>query len=157
MSSEEILDTSYRHRDPTANTVTKGKRFANYIVDIIITAILNALVNPFQADYDMETGEMSGLGMSILVSTLLTVGYYFFMESATGQTLGKMVTGTKVVDENGNKPALGSIFVRCLCRLIPFEQFSFFGPKTIGWHDSLSKTYVVPKSFDLETAGVDEV
>lgn len=159
MENEGILDeTNFdaRRSDPTNNTVSKGKRFGNYLIDVIITSILNAVINPFQIEVDPDTGGISNIGMSILVSTLMTVGYYFFMEGATGQTLGKMVTGTKVVDANGNKASLGNTLIRTLCRLIPFEAFSFFGPKTIGWHDSLSNTYVVPKDWEAEV-GRDDI
>ncbi len=34
-------------------------------------------------------------------------------------------------------------FIRSLCRLISFEQFSYLGGGLNGWHDSLSNTQVV--------------
>jgi uncharacterized RDD family membrane protein YckC len=60
------------------------------------------------------------------------------------RTVGKFITQTIVVDEHGEKPHHETILIRSLCRLIPFNPFSvlFLGR---GWHDSISKTYVVNK------------
>lgn len=69
--------------------------------------------------------------------------YYVFFESLTGRTPGKLLTGTRVVDEQGQKPSFGQILGRSLARMLPFEPLSFFGAENRGWHDSLSKTYVV--------------
>jgi uncharacterized RDD family membrane protein YckC len=49
------------------------------------------------------------------------------MEASTGKTVGKYVTGTQVLTEDGEQPSVGTIFIRTLCRIIPFEPFSFFG------------------------------
>ena len=66
--------------------------------------------------------------------------YYFIMEWTTGQTVGKMITKSKVVtSDTQEKPSASSIFVRTICRLIPIDFFSYlFIP--IGIHDRLSKT-----------------
>jgi uncharacterized RDD family membrane protein YckC len=70
------------------------------------------------------------------------VGYYFLCEATTGRTVGKLVSGTRVVTESGGKPTTLQILQRTLSRMVPFEPFSFFGPST-GWHDRWSKTRVV--------------
>jgi uncharacterized RDD family membrane protein YckC len=59
--------------------------------------------------------------------------------------VGKWITQTIVVDENGEKPNSETILVRSLCRLIPFNAISFLGISGRGWHDTISKTYVVNK------------
>ena len=51
-----------------------------------------------------------------------------------------------MVDINGEKPGTQEILIRSLCRLIPFDAFSFLGAPDKGWHDSISKTYVVKKT-----------
>ena len=71
--------------------------------------------------------------------------YYNVFEIFSARTLGKLITQTIVVDENGEKPNHETILVRSLCRLIPFEVLSFIGMPARGWHDSISKTYVVNK------------
>jgi len=54
-----------------------------------------------------------------------------------------MVTGTVVVDENGDKPSVGSTLLRSLIRFIPFEAFTAFSSSGQMWHDSWTKTHVV--------------
>lgn len=81
------------------------------------------------------------------IGTLLSfasfVFYYFVMELVFGRTVGKIVTGTKVVRADGSRPSAGQIIGRTLSRIIPFEAFSFFSSPCVGWHDSLSGTRVV--------------
>lgn len=68
--------------------------------------------------------------------------YYLLMETITGTSLGKIVTGTIIVDDAGEQAGFGSLLSRTFARLIPFDSLSFlFGKR--GWHDSLSDTYVV--------------
>jgi hypothetical protein len=43
------------------------------------------------------------------------------------------------------RPPFGTMVLRSLCRLIPFEPFSFLGSDARGWHDSITKTRVVRK------------
>lgn len=79
----------------------------------------------------------------LIYSYLLVLLYFFLMESLTDRSLGKYVTKTKVVSHSGGKPTQQQIFIRSLCRIIPFDGLSFLGENGKGWHDSLSKTYVV--------------
>ncbi|MFC1632426.1 RDD family protein [Candidatus Omnitrophota bacterium] len=78
------------------------------------------------------------------------LGYIIFMlyfastETIWGKSGAKLVTKTRVILRDGSKPGFGDIIVRTLCRLIPFDSFSFLGSKNpIGWHDRLSKTIVI--------------
>ncbi|MFM7319451.1 MAG: RDD family protein, partial [bacterium] len=65
------------------------------------------------------------------------------LETATGRTFGKWITGTIVIHEDNDKPDFGQIIVRTICRMIPFEVFSFLGGNPQGWHDRFSRTKVV--------------
>ncbi|MEP7184358.1 MAG: RDD family protein [Rhodanobacter sp.] len=69
------------------------------------------------------------------------LAYYFFFEGIWARTPGKLVLGTRVVSQHGDKPAFGQVVGRTLCRFIPFDALSFFGEE--GWHDSIPKTQVV--------------
>jgi uncharacterized RDD family membrane protein YckC len=68
--------------------------------------------------------------------------YYTFMESTLGRSLGKLITGTKVINLEGKRPKPLTILGRSFARLVPFEPFSFFGNER-GWHDRWSDTRVV--------------
>jgi len=71
--------------------------------------------------------------------------YYLAQEALWGRTLGKLITGTKVVNEDGSKLTFGRALGRTLCRLIPFEALSFLGGsgRPRGWHDTIPKTKVI--------------
>lgn len=80
---------------------------------------------------------------SVVLGFAILLFYYVILEAATGRTLGKLITGTKVVNEDGGAPSIGQIIGRTLCRCIPFEAFSFLSSDARGWHDRIPKTYVV--------------
>lgn len=66
--------------------------------------------------------------------------YYLILEAFFGQTIGKMITKTIVVDsQTGQKPNFSKILVRTLARLIPIDFLSYFFVPN-GIHDLLSKT-----------------
>ncbi len=86
---------------------------------------------------------MSHWGIKIVFSCFIIIAYYVILEWNTGRTLGKLVMGTKVIDESGGNPSFKQIIGRSFARLIPFEAFTFFGRQSHGLHDKLSKTYVI--------------
>jgi len=73
---------------------------------------------------------------------VLYFGYHFLFEYFCGRTIGKFITKTKVVGPEGEKPGVRTLFIRNICRLIPFDNFSFLLSQT-GWHDSISETQVI--------------
>lgn len=91
-------------------------------------------------------------GLKVLDSQLYYFGvlfvYYFAMEALFQRTVFKIVTGSIVVNENGEKPKATSIFLRSLIRFIPFEPISLLFTKENErwWHDVWTKTYVVKSS-----------
>lgn len=129
-----------------------GTRFLNYILDLvffvitliafgILIGILSSLFGLTSVAQSVQ--ELGDLGWNIIV-IIFSIFYYTVMEGLFGRSIAKFITGTVVVDENGEKPSFGTIFKRSLCRLIPFDAFSFLG-NSRGWHDSMSDTYVVNK------------
>jgi uncharacterized RDD family membrane protein YckC len=132
---------------------TSGARFLNYIIDVIFYVLIMFLFG------FIFTVIMSLLGFtdivfwmqnisdlqSNLIAILILIIYYTISEGLLGRSFAKFITGTIVVDENGEKPSFGILFQRTLCRLIPFDAFSFLGSSARGWHDSISDTYVVDK------------
>lgn len=129
--------------------VAPGKRFLNRLIDVIILWVFSALLTflaRLMRDFGAEwlfRALNSGWFISYLVESVMGCCYYFIMEALTGRTIGKMATGTIVVNEFGERPTAQQIEVRSLCRMIPFNAFSFFGTPSRGWHDSIPNTYVV--------------
>lgn len=60
-----------------------------------------------------------------------------------GRTLGKLITGTRAVREDGSPITASEAFGRGFSRIVPFEAFSALGSGTYPWHDRWSHTYVV--------------
>jgi uncharacterized RDD family membrane protein YckC/type II secretory pathway pseudopilin PulG len=125
-----------------------GTRFINFILDRIFGYIFVIIVVAlFAAMFAFDTE--NNPGRTFILGLFALIGYYVLFEGVWQKTLGKFITSTKVVKQDGTKPDFGQILGRTLARFIPFEALSFlFTP--IGWHDSLSKTLVVPASYTAD-------
>ncbi len=126
----------------------KGTRLVNYIIDrlamIAIAFVLFFAYEIVQIANGVSTikePEISTLE-DFIISAIIAFIYYTIMEVTTGRTIGKLITKTKVINADGNKPDLGTIVIRSLSRIVPFNALSFlFSDK--GWHDRWSDTRVV--------------
>jgi uncharacterized RDD family membrane protein YckC len=83
----------------------------------------------------------SFIWLSYLINAAVIFIYYFVAESATGMTVGKLLTQTKVVTYGGERPSKRTCLFRTLWRLVPFEPFSW--GRNDGWHDRQTSTTVV--------------
>lgn len=74
----------------------------------------------------------------------VAIVYYTLLEWATGRTLAKYITRTKVIIEmEGTKPGLLACFIRSVSRFLPVEFVSAFSARPVTWHDSLASTMVI--------------
>jgi len=123
----------------------RWRRFLNLILDYFGLFALSFLIGIAFALIGGQAGVawLQKAGPQYLVGFGAMLLYYIPLEAAFGRTLGKLITGTKVVNEAGGTPTFGQIVGRTLCRFIPFEAFSFLSQEARGWHDSIPKTYVV--------------
>jgi uncharacterized RDD family membrane protein YckC len=126
---------------------TTGQRFANYSIDVatyyfgcLILGVLLGVVLGLTGHVEWLQNLKGPLSSVVGIGLLLV--YYVVLEAATGRTIGKLITRTRVVMADGSKLTTKAILLRTLCRLIPFDAFSFLGGDP-GWHDTLSKTRVV--------------
>lgn len=129
---------------------------------ILPASLMQRFVNRFVDGFGMYIfGAISvGIGLTlfgdtigIIIGLIGFLGYHFIFEALFQRTFGKMLTGTKVVNMQGEKPSLLSLLGRTLARYIPFEplSFLFYGAyPTKGWHDRLSHTLVVPSKLTPE-------
>ena len=139
----EIIETKKEAAvlSPNLQPTTQGKRILNYIIDII--GIFAGALLLGIALYMLGLGFLIEETDDTIFGWLIMFVYYLLFEAVWGKSPAKFITKTKVITENGNKPDFRDIFVRTLCRFIPFEQFSFFSSNPIGLHDRFSKTLVV--------------
>lgn len=128
----------------------KWRRFFNWLIDQL--AIMLVMTVPLIAIYAIdESGWGAWLdGMAWWQERLLGIAfavlYYTTLEGFVGMTFGKLLTGTRVVNEEGRKPTLRQALLRSLSRMVPFEMFSVLladddDPR--GWHDRWPRTRVV--------------
>jgi len=130
-----------------------GQRFGNWIIDnlfmrfalsyatgILIGMILQA-VAPEVLNGIVEGRRFDYYLVLILVGYLNYIVYYTICEKLfQGKTLGKLITGTKAIREDGQPLTFKDAILRSLVRIVPFEVFSGFG---VPWHDSWTRTTVV--------------
>lgn len=124
------------------NSVSSLIRFVNFTIDFIVILIFYGLIVP---NFEMFLSLTSKAELIIYRMGTLAIFfavYYIPFEHKYQKTLGKIITKTKVVNLEGEKPELGDIISRTFCRLIPFDRFSFFFTRN-GFHDAISKTKVI--------------
>lgn len=127
-----------------------GKRFANYIIDIIVyyiilffLAMAVAMIDPTLLLWMEGTDAGTNL-LSSLISLLLYGIIMGITEALTrGRSLGKLITGTRAVNADGSPVSMQTAFWRGLCRAVPFEAFSALGAPSYPWHDKWTNTYVI--------------
>ena len=140
-------------------------RFGARLIDSILISFAMSLVfiplfiGSIFDSVDSSSGLfMSGLSIgqivASLVSTAITIGYFVFLESSRGQTVGKMLLSIKVVGPTGANPEVDTSLRRNLwlaISLIPIVggllQFAAAiyimvtinnSPIGQGWHDVMA-------------------
>jgi uncharacterized RDD family membrane protein YckC len=141
---------------------TQGQRFLNWLIDNLLMRLglgylsgialgfILALVAP---DFLREIAYTVNSGGSIfssfklfaflyMISILNYLFYYTICEKVfKGYTLGKLITGTRAIRQDGAELTFRDAFLRSAIRLVPFEIFSGFN--TMTWHDSWTDTMVI--------------
>ena len=130
-----------------------GTRLANYVIDTIAYYVLSIAISLLIALMQVQTNgtyyEEDKPAIwninDILISISLYLLFFTLMEGITkGRSLGKLITGTVAVREDGTPFTWNDAFLRSLSRIVPFEPFSALG--RAPWHDSWTKTTVVKKN-----------
>ncbi len=151
IKSQKEIDITVTETKTIITDTGKWQRFVHWIIDLLIIAliIIPIIIN---AGYWISKNNLltEGSGVefffrsrwSLYLIILIAFFIYFpVSEILFGATPGKFLTESRVVNSKAKSPDSSTIFLRTLCRNIPFNAFSFLGKR--GWHDSLSETYVV--------------
>ena len=149
------MDENYRKQFKVTEELlaTHSQRFLNLLMDyiaqlflFIIAFSITSVIAETNGNKDFMANFIKNDIAQYTFVTCIALFYYNVFEIFFARTVGKFITQTIVVNENGEKPNLETILVRTLCRLIPFELLSFLVMPARGWHDRISKTYVVNKN-----------
>ena len=111
------------------NEVNKGTRIINFVIDTLAISFISLIL--YSGLYSFFYTELY---------YLVFIFYYFIFEYFFGQTLGKMITNTIVVDMTNSKPSIRKTLYRTLLRLNPFDAVSYLFGLEQGGHDLISKT-----------------
>ena len=122
-----------------------GPRFVAMIIDGIILYVVNIVIGLIfsMAGNDMITA------IGSLVSLVISIGYYVYFWTTSGQTPGKMIMKIKVVATDGSKLTVTKAILRYIGYLVSaaviFLGFIWvlFDADKQGWHDKIAGTYVV--------------
>lgn len=119
------------------------KRYLNFVIDVAICLVLAnvALLAVVACGGSVLVQNVPGIWINCAAFMI----YYIPQETLWGKTIGKFITRTTAVRVDGGSLTLGDAFGRTLCRVIPFEPFSYLigGPFPVGWHDKWSNTRVI--------------
>lgn len=120
---------------------SKGERLANLILDIVIiglaTIIISIIVSLITPLYYFE--------LAPKIYVFVHLFYYIYYEYRFEATIGKRVTGTRVVRKDGKKLTMLNVFSRTILRFIKIDAFSFVYGSEIGFHDAMSGTIVIKR------------
>lgn len=108
------------------------------MVSVLLSSQVATMIekNDFSTNYNDEYEKI----LPIITISIFFI-YYFVLELAFQQTIGKVITKTVVSNVDGSKPDIGDILGRTVLRLIPlFDAYSFLHTTKTGLHDSWSGT-----------------
>lgn len=138
-----------------------GKRLGNYIIDLIIFYIaiftfsfLLATISPAFVDWIDNYGNDTGFNIADRLVSLFIYGLLMGLIEAVskGRSLGKLITGTKAINQDGSTISAGTAFLRGLSRAVPFNALSALGTPPFPWHDKWTKTFVI----DIKASNIDQ-
>jgi uncharacterized RDD family membrane protein YckC len=99
------------------NVNVTGRRVVATILDSIVFGILIGVFGTRTPTSGFSVTRLATGGNLLLL--VIAVLYYVLMEGLLGRTVGKMITGVRVIDEaTGNPPGIGKAIVRTLLRII---------------------------------------
>ena len=117
-------------------------RLVAYIIDAVILAIVRTILVS-------AAGASAGLGISLIVGIVYFVGFW----GTTGQTIGMMPFGLRVVSNaDGGKITWANAVLRFVGLIIAFVVIFIgviwvaFDSRKRGWHDMIGGTVVVRKA-----------
>ncbi len=136
---------------------TQGQRFVNWLVDnlfmryalsyftgMMVGNLLGMIAPEWLARlvYGGERVSVDLLLLAFIIGIFNYLLYYTCCEKLfRGYTLGKLISGTRAIRNDGQELTFRDALMRSLVRLVPFEVFSGFN--TLAWHDSWTDTMVV--------------
>ena len=132
---------------------TKQTRMTNYVIDYVVqmsifvsvavslSILSKILKNPSLISWFEDMNKIQ----EYIYGAIVTMVYYAVFESLTARSVGKYVTNTIVVLQDGTRPPTETMLRRSIYRILPFNALFFLWQDRV-WHDKYTDTFVVNKS-----------
>jgi uncharacterized RDD family membrane protein YckC len=121
--------------------------------DLFLVIALVALVNALALGLKVKLAAEPEPVLSALTVQLLTLtsvwGFFCLFWRKNGQTLGMQAWRIKLVDQDGQVPALSQLLRRCAGASVSLAclglgyLWRFVDPQALYWHDRLSETQLI--------------
>lgn len=95
------------------------RRFLAWLIDVIVLVVYVYVLAKVAGSYFASSQQESNIMRAVFYFLLFVpvCMYHFISEVASnGQSIGKRITGLRVVNENGSRPGLGQLFMRWMIR-----------------------------------------
>jgi uncharacterized RDD family membrane protein YckC len=143
-----IWSITHAESIPSSSEMEKGGfwvRSIAYLIDKTVLSLVGLFF--FFASRIAQGGDF--FTTLILMYFIIEAAYFTYFYGYTGQTIGKMICGLKVVSTEGRLIGYRRAFLRWIGYQISFYIF-FFGffwiavdPNKQGWHDKIARTFVI--------------
>lgn len=133
---------------------SQRQRFLNYLIDnllmqyglsfvtgTVVGYLLGIVAPEFIQEVALDPEGPKIVLLGVIIAYFNYIVYYTFCEKVfRGHTLGKLVTGSSAIRNDGQELTFKDAAMRSLIRIVPFEPFSAF---SYAWHDKWTKTMVI--------------
>jgi uncharacterized RDD family membrane protein YckC len=105
-----------------------GRRFVAVFVDGVLLLVLSG---PFaELRHGAGYWQIGWHGRHLFWPSLIAIAYFVLLEGIGGATIGKFVTGIRVVNEDGAKLGWAGAVIRNVARVV--DAFPYFLPYLVG-------------------------
>ena len=104
-----------------------GRRISAALIDLVLLVGLFVLLALTIGDTTTEGGSasLSLHGTAAVVYFALVLLYYFGLEAAIGQTIGKVLLGLRVLRPDGSRASVARIALRTVLRIVDWLPFLY--------------------------------
>ncbi len=100
-------------------TRVTGRRVVQYLIDSFLVSIIPSLVSiPFDRSNSTFIHVLGGI---VAFAIFVVIGFVYWVivpHGQTGQTLGMMVLGLRVISKGGGPANIGQLFIRWICLIV---------------------------------------
>ena len=121
-------------------------RVVAYIIDAIIVGVVMGVISGVLS---AAMGADGAAGLVSLISIIISVGYYVYFWTTSGQTVGQKVMSLRVIRTDGSPLTVTNAILRLVGLWISTVALFIgliwvaFDANKQGWHDKIAGTYVV--------------